>query len=256
MADEPDCKKTIKTPEKNHPDDKVRNALQAAVDAVPFGGMVNRLLDDLIPTKAQTAKDAWEGAISERANDHSERLDRHEQLIAGKLTLRGVAKELAVALARAPGEGMRGGGLEVDQLCALLPGVPRRDVEEAAFDLKTYDLVEIKRAIGKVWWLHFTQRFYEEIDHQVMDWSTSADARKLAQLLLEDESRERTSTLHEASGWDKRRFNPAFQLLLRSIPEGRVSLEIQPNYPSSYLSLIDEDRAMLRRLVAEDAKIG
>ena len=82
-----------------------------------------------------------------------------------------------------------------------------------------------------------------------MGWgsSTEEDARALANLLLEDEARERTQTLHAASGWETRRFNPAFQALLRLIPDGRVSGEIQPDYPAWSLSLIPEDRAALRR---------
>jgi hypothetical protein len=94
-----------------------------------------------------------------------------------------------------------------------------------------------------------TQKFYEEVDHQVMAWgsSTEEDARTLAKLLLEDEARKRTQTLHAASGWEKRRFNPAFRALLRLIPDGRVSGEIQPDYPARSLSLIPEDRAALRR---------
>jgi hypothetical protein len=110
-------------------------------------------------------------------------------------------------------------------------------------------LVKIDRAIGRNnWWLYLTQRFYEQVDHQVMGWqsSTEEDARTLAKLLLEDEARERTETLHAASGWEKRRFNPAFQALLRLIPDGRVSGEIQADYPARSLSLIPEDWAALR----------
>jgi hypothetical protein len=83
-------------------------------------------------------------------------------------------------------------------------------------------------------------------------WGSSAeeDARALAKLLLEDEAREWTPTLHAASGWEARRFNPAFQALLRLIPDERVSGEVQPDYPARSLSLIPEDRAALRKFSA------
>jgi hypothetical protein len=86
-----------------------------------------------------------------------------------------------------------------------------------------------------------------------MGWksSTDKDARTLAKLLLEDEAHEWTPTLHAASGWELRRFNPAFQALLRSIPEGRVSREIQPDYPARSLSRIPEDRVVIRRFAGE-----
>ena len=78
--------------------------------------------------------------------------------------------------------------------------------------------------------------------------STEADARALAKLLLDDEAREWTPTLHAASGWYLRRFNPAFQALLRHIPEERTSREVQPDYPARSLCLIPEDRAALKKL--------
>jgi hypothetical protein len=147
---------------------------------------------------------------------------------------------------------MAGRGRMLADLCALLPDVERKDVEQAAFDLNSHGLVKIDRAMGKDnWWLRLTQRFYEQLDHQVMGWgsSTAEDARILAKLLLEDEAREWTPTLHAASGWDARRFNPAFRALLRLIPDERVSGEIQPDYPAQSLCLLPEDRAELRKLV-------
>lgn len=106
---------------------------------------------------------------------------------------------------------MAGPGRDIDTLCKFVPDLERKAVEEAAFELKAHGLVTIKRALGAHWWLSLTQRFYEQIDHQVMEWqsSTSQDARTLARLLLEDEAREWTPTLHAASGWD--RFSNSFR---------------------------------------------
>jgi hypothetical protein len=103
------------------------------------------------------------------------------------------------------------------------------------------------------WWLRLTQNFYEQVDHQAVDWksTTEDDARTLARLLMEDEAREQTSALHAASGWEKRRFNPAFQRLLRLIPDERAGDERQPDYPSSDVTLFPEDHAALRRFIAE-----
>jgi hypothetical protein len=164
-----------------------------------------------------------------------------------KTTLTGVAVNLAASLAKAPGNGMRGPARSLDDLIALLPDEDPQAIQDAAFDLESLGLVEIVRTIGKHWWLHLTQTFYEQVDHQVMAWNTYDDARTLAKLLLEDEARAATLKLHEISGWDKRRFNPAFRALLKYIPDERISKEVQPNYPSAYLLLLPEDRARLRR---------
>jgi hypothetical protein len=108
-------------------------------------------------------------------------------------------------------------------LIVLLPDEDPQAIQDAVFDLESLGLVEIVRTIGKHWWLHLTQMFYEQVDHQVMGWNTYDDARTLAKLLLEDEARAATSKLHEISGWDKRRFNPAFRALLNHIPDERIS---------------------------------
>lgn len=251
MSNDQDDRRPIKPPEKNHPDDKVRTVVEAALGVVPGGGSIAKLAGDLIPTRAQKARGEWEVTISERTNENSERLDQHAQVLAPTTTLTGVSSDLAVALARAPGDGMAGGGLTLDDLCKLLPEADRKTVDEAAFELSALGLVDIQRAIGKQWWLRLNQRFYEQVDHQVMGWDTEDDARTLAGLLLDCGGSERTSVLQSASDWEKRRFNPAFQLLLQFIPDGRVSRELQPDYPSSSVFLLAEDRALLRRFIAE-----
>jgi hypothetical protein len=248
MTDEPN--KPIVPPEAKHPDDRLRVPLEAALGVIPGVSGLVKLVGEFVPTQAQKSRSKWEGAVSARTNEHADRLDDHDQALNPTTTLTGVSVQLSVALARAPGDGMAGRGRMLPELCALLPDVERKEVEQAAFELNAHGLVKIDRAIGRNnWWLSLTQKFYEEVDHQVMAWgsSTEEDARTLAKLLLEDEARERTQTLHAASGWEKRRFNPAFQALLRLIPDGRVSGEIQPDYPARSLSLIPEDRAALRR---------
>jgi hypothetical protein len=243
----------IKPPEKDHPDDRARVPLEAALGLIPGMGGVLKLIGEWFPTRAQKSRGKWEGAITDQTNEHSDRLDDHDQALNPTTTLTGVAVQLAVALARAPGNGMAGRGRMLADLCALLPDVERKEVEQAAFELNSHGLVKIERTMGRDnWWLRLTQKFYEQVDHQVMGWgsSTTEDARALATLLLEDEAREWTPKLHAASGWETRRFNPAFQALLRLIPDERVSGEVQPDYPARSLSLIPEDRAALRRFAA------
>jgi len=240
----------MKPPAKDHPDDRARVPLEAALSLIPGMSSVFKLINERFPTQAQKSRSQWEGAVTAQTNDHTERLDGHDEALNPKTTLTGVAVQLAVALARAPGDGMAGRGRMLADLCALLPDVDRKEVEQAAFELHSHGLVSIDRALARDnWWLRLTQKFYEQVDHQVMGWesSTEDDARALARLLLEDEAREWIPTLHAASGWERRRFNPALQAVLRHVPEERVSQEVQPDYPARSLCLIDEDRAALRR---------
>jgi len=253
MTDKPVERPPIAPPRTKHPDDRARVPLEAAISLIPGGSAITKLVGEFVPTQAQKSRGKWEVAVSERTNENTSRIDDHDQVLNPTTTLTGVAVELAVALARAPGDGMIGPRRMLADLCALLPDVDREDVEQAALDLNSHGLVTITRAIGRDnWWLRLTQKFYEQVDHQVMGWgsSTEKDARTLAKLLLEDEAREWTPTLHAVSGWELRRFNPAFEALLRCIPEGRVSQERQPDYPARSLSLIPEDSAVLRRFAS------
>jgi hypothetical protein len=238
----------LRPPEKGHPDDRARVPLEAAISALPFGGAILKIWNDWFPTQSQRARGKWEGAVTERANEHATRLDEHDQAISPTTELSAPAVTLAVALAREPSNGMGGKLRDLTTICALGPDLARDDVEDAVFEMKELDLVELTSSLNG-WWLKLTQKFYEQVDPQVMGWDPLADARDLARLLLDDTSRQRTAILHAASGWDARRFNPAFRALLRYLPVH--SKEIQADYPSSSVNLMPEQRGILKRFVSE-----
>lgn len=240
----------LKPPSNDHPDDKVRALVEAGIDLVPLGSSVSRLASELFPKQAEMQRRQWEGEITDRTNEHAGRLDEHDSIISPKTTVTGVGAKLIVALAQAPGDGMAGRGRDLDEIAKLLPAEDKQGIEDAVFDLEQLGLVTLQRAIGKHWWLQLTPVFYEQIDHQVMGWDTRSDAVTLANLLLADDTRGHTAELHKASGWDKRRFNPAFQILADHVPQGLVSREIQPHYPSSSIVMTPDVRASLRRFVS------
>jgi hypothetical protein len=68
--------------------------------------------------------------------------------------------------------------------------------------------------------------------------------------MIEDSNMGHAPNLHFKSGWEKRRFNPAFRYLLPLFADGRVRRVIQPDYPSLGVVIAAEDRAALRRFVA------
>ena len=55
----------------------------------------------------------------------------------------------------------------------------------------------------------------------------------------------------EETGWNSRRFNPAFARIIEEFPEGRVSQEIQAEYPARYVAVTPEDRVRLKKLLAD-----
>jgi hypothetical protein len=255
MTDEPKDREPIKPPSSDNKREVVRALAEGAASLAPGGSALTRLYRTTHPPKSESDRKQWQQAISERTNEHTDRLDHHDELLAPKETISGTATELATALARDCPDGMHARQYALDQLCALLPNAGRQAVEDAAFELNSFGLVEIQRFIGPHWQLRLTDGFYEQVDDQVMGWNstTDEDARILARLILEDRQRERTQVLHEASGWDKRRFNPAFRVLTRLVEAGSISGEVQPHYPAASVSLLPEDRARMRRFVQSGA---
>lgn len=246
MSDKSD---KLKPPSHDHPDDKVRALVEVGVDLIPLGSSVTRLASELFPKQAEKQRRQWEIAVTDRTNEHTGHLDEHDKVLSHKTTITGVGAKLIVALATAPGDGMAGSGRTLDEIAKLLPDEDKRAIEDAVFDLQQLGLVTLERATGKNWWLRLMPTFYEQIDCQVMGWNTHADALTLANLLLADDTRGRTAVLHEASGWDKRRFNPAFRMLMDHVPQGMVRRKIQLHYPSSSIVMTPEVRASLRRFI-------
>jgi hypothetical protein len=72
----------------------------------------------------------------------------------------------------------------------------------------------------------------------------------LARLLLDQpELGGNARKLEEAAGWERRRFNPAFALLIPCVHDGRVRKSLQDDYPTMGILLADEDLVELRRYV-------
>jgi hypothetical protein len=226
-----------------------RGVAEATVELIPGASIVTKILQVVVPPKGQRDSEAWQKAISERTNQNTGRLDQHERLLKRTTTLSDTAAQLAVALASACPDGLGHEEFDLDALCSLLPEMDRPDIEDATADLEVLGLVERERFLGKHWTIRLTSAFYLQLDGQIMGWDTTADAVTVARLLLERDASGAASDLHRQTGWEKRRFNPAFRVVLERFPESRISQQLQPDYPSAHVLVLPEDRAVLRRFV-------
>lgn len=227
----------------------VRSAAEATVELIPGAAIVTGLLRTTHPPASAKETELWQEAISDRTNEHTARLDTHEALLEPTETITGLPAVLIARLVQECPDGMARRYYDLDALCALLPDADRTALNDAAFDLKALNLLKSRHYFGG-WQVALAEGAYAQIDPQVMEWDTQADAIEIARLMIAEDSGH-APELHEKLGWSKRRFNPAFRLLLPLFPEGRVSKEMQPHYPSLGVSLAYEDKAKLRRLVAK-----
>jgi hypothetical protein len=242
----------IAPPEQNVTGDVLRTVVEGVVEVVPGGGIITGLLRTSMPSQTERNRAEWERSISERSNEHNDRLDQHQDMLAPTETITGLAAELISRLAQECPDGMSTQDYDLTDLCSLFPEADRQSLKDAVFDLKALGLLKSWDFIGG-WRIAIAEEAYAKVDPQVMGWDTEADSIQIARLMLANDTGH-APELHEKTGWTKRRFNPAFRLLLALFPDGRVRKVIQPDYPSLGVVLADEDKAKLRRLVARSER--
>lgn len=233
----PEAKRTI-----------ARAVVEGAIESVPGGGVLTGIGRAVLPPKVEVAREAWQEAITDRSNEHEERLAAHDSVMPAEEVVTGTGALLLAALAKDCPDGLADRSYTLDELAVLLPEQERQEIEDAVFEFEIIGLLSVRRVLAGPWRTSLTQNFYDQIDSQVMGWDTAADAAQIARIMLARDSGD-APELHEETGWDRRRFNPAFASLLPLFPEGRIRQVLQPDYPSLGVVLADEDRAALRRFL-------
>jgi hypothetical protein len=199
-----------------------RGVAEATVELIPGASVVTKILQVVVPPKGQTNSEAWQKAISERTIRIPAAWTITSACSTRPRTLSNTAAQLAVALAKACPDGLGHEEFDLDALCSLLPELDRPDIEDATADLEVLGLVERERFLGKHWTIRLAAAFYLQLDGQIMGWDTTSDAVTVARLLLERDASGAASDLHRQTGWEKRRFNPAFRVVLDRFPESRI----------------------------------
>jgi class 3 adenylate cyclase len=129
----------------------------------------------------------------------------------------------------------------------MLPLSTAQEIEDRVHLLQAEGLVQLRKFFGGKWHLRLTMQFYERVDPDVMGWCPSEDAKRVALRMLNMETG-RAAIIHEATGWDRRRFNPAFRHVMDRVPPGSISLERSPLYPAVSILWQPEVRAALIHL--------
>ncbi|TJV15860.1 hypothetical protein [Mesorhizobium sp.] len=216
-------------------------------------GFLTRLYQTTHPPKSVRDREAWQRDITERTNDHSERLKEHDALLRPvDETFTGLTERLIGALARACPDGLAEQFFDFEELLSALPGTTEDALTEAAQDLISLGLVEERSSIGAES-LRPTQAFYERFDNRVMlEWhskGTRHDAAVIASLMLEMKER-RSAELHTLTTWPLRRFNPALVHLKNKHPEWCWRDHSHSDYSTIGLLIDAKERAGLRRFIA------
>lgn len=249
---EDECK-PIKPPQKAPARKLARDVTEAIAGEVPFAGpAVVAVLRNTHPPAEDKDRERWELDVTQRANQISDTVAEHEEILRPSIKITGNPAVLADFLVRLPHDGLCDEYM-LDEIAPDLPGAPPfQAVIDAAEELALYNLVKVTHFIGgQQASARVCPALFEQFDPQIMGWTPSNDARHLATLMLEDEKLCMVAKLHAASGWERRRFNPAMQYLLRFFDAGQISRELQPDYPTNQAMLFGSTRARLRRFALE-----
>lgn len=138
-----------------------------------------------------------------------------------------------------------------DDLIASFPDEDRRTLGVALAELEAEGLVTLSHVIGPhLPRVRTTTELFVACDAAITGNDPVEDSVILARMLIADpDIGGRASDLEEAAGWERRRFNPAFALVIPNIAEGRVRRVIQNTYLSLGVLVADEDVVQLRRYV-------
>jgi hypothetical protein len=134
-------------------------------------------------------------------------------------------------------------GLFAEDLLEAFPDEKPSSIKSALAELEAEGLVELSHVIGP----HLprvrpTVDLFVACDAAITGHDPVEDSVILARMLIDDpELGGSAPAFEKASGWERRRFNPAFALIIPNIGDGRVREVIQPKYPSMGILVADED---------------
>ncbi len=137
-----------------------------------------------------------------------------------------------------------------DELLEAFPD-DLRSLSLALAELQADGLVTLSPLIGpKLPRVRTTVGLFVACDAGITGHDPVEDSVVLARMLIEKpDLGGNARNLEDASGWERRRFNPAFALLIPYVADVRVRKSIQSDYPTMGVILADEDVVALRRYV-------
>lgn len=138
-----------------------------------------------------------------------------------------------------------------DELLGVFPMESRDSLGIALAELEAENLVTLSCVIGgELPRVYTTVHLFVACDAAITGHDPVEDSVLLARMLIDNpELGGWAGDLEAAVAWDRRRFNPAFALVIPNIGEGRVRRVIQNEYPSMGVLVVAEDVVRLRRYV-------
>lgn len=176
--------------------------------------------------------------------------DDPKNLMALDLQLSLLARKIGVWVAESCSDG-RCNHVNLEELKATFAGISERELEEAIAELDTDGFVQVSRTLGGGL-PHFrpTLDLYLTFDGPAFGRDPIADTICVAELALAGPDSVNAENVFAQTGWDIRRFNPAFENVAAQVPDGRVSRAFGTQFTVSFFHCLAEDRVQIRRLIS------
>lgn len=250
--DDNEKRETIAPPQQATKNRIARRVLKGAVGAIPVAGSaLAELADEVLPDHEAEDRERWEGEVTDGVNDLHGRVNGIDERTRTKSEIiSGAAAFIAHFMAERCKDGLMNDWVTPADIREATSELTDQEILEGFGDLESFGLVDQYRTINGPKRFHLTQIGYEQLDHQILGWSTTADARTIAGIVARSGNSVNTAELERELGWPRRRLNPALRIVVGFIHPGRVSETMQPDYVTRHFFMDDAERAWLRRFAA------
>ncbi|RRN65998.1 hypothetical protein [Caulobacter sp. 602-1] len=213
-----------------------------------------------ISQKVVDALDTWLGGSASPTINQSHLLlnvkepeahpDDPKNLMDLDLELSLLARKIAVWVAEQDSDGWRN-FVDPDKLREAFKDNSDSELEEAIAELETDGFAEMSRTLGGgLPAFRPSLDLYLTFDSLAFDRDSIADTITVGELVLAGDDSVSGETIFEQTGWDERRFNPAFEHIASQIPDGRVSKTFGTKFTVPWFHMLPEDRVRMKRFVA------
>lgn len=175
-------------------------------------------------------------------------------LMGMDLQLSLLARKVAVWVAERDTDGLHS-FVDHDKLREAFEKDTEAELEEAIAELEMDGFAEMSRGLGSgLPNFRPTLDLYLTFDGPVFDRDPITDTATVAKLALAGPDSVSAETVFAQTGWDERRFNPAFEHVASKIPDGRVSRTHNAKFRVPFFHMLAEDRVRIKRFIAKFAE--